>query len=548
MKLRIKNRLGKQTMAIAVIMMLALGSFFANHIVQSHSDPSNCSAAGIGMSLTVYRADGITPIGSSTVTAGESVVYRATLNHLGASYCNYEGGTLNITKPNGVVSNVTGTGIPLITSGNPLVSMPVAYVVTVADVGSDNDLDATATYLGGTSHMGANNVSPVSATVGVASNFDVQRPFILTQIHNNQHADITGQTAVVGTVIHDQIIITPTSTNNAMATGTVDFLLYNNATCAGQPAMSENNIQLVNGQAESATTTAALYAISYRVHYDGNNDYAPMTADCEWLLVNQAQTTVTTEIHSANHTNITDGSVVVGTPIHDKVTITPYSASTTTPPMASGTVDFQVFNNEACIGTPALYQHNVPLINGTTESNTIPAAIWWVSYRARYNGDSNYPAITADCEVVNVTRPTDRHQVDVASQVHTSGHADVTGQSVMVGMPIHDKIMVTSTSTVPTGSVTFNFFTNGTCSGNPLSVQNDVALVNGMMESATRTPAAGSYSYLSNYNGSDSFIEHVGVCEPITVTPLVQPTVQPPVKAKGLLRAIQVISDRLQGR
>lgn len=377
-------------LGLAIIAFLGFGGLVATQVAQSHSDPANCSATGIGMSLSVYRADGTTPIGSSTVTTGETIVYKATLSNLGTPNCSYEGGTVTIIKPDGVVVNVTGSGVPLVVFGSPFVSNSVNYVVTTADIGSDNDLDAQAMYSNGTSHMGANNVSAIGAVIAVATNFDAQRPFILTQIHNASHTDITGQPVVVGTVIHDQIILTPTSTSNAMATGTVDFLFYNNATCLGTPAQAENNVVLVNGQAESATTTAPLFAASYSVHYDGNNDYPAMTAGCEWITVSQAQTTVTTEIHTADHANVTDGSVVVGTLIHDKFIITPYSVTTTTPPMASGSVDFQLYNNATCIGNPAQTQANIPLVLGVAESKTIPAAIWWISYRARYNGDSNY--------------------------------------------------------------------------------------------------------------------------------------------------------------
>ena len=555
--MNIKPFFRKQLLGFAVIGLLGFGGLMTTPVVQSHSDPLNCSATAVGMSVSVYRADGITPVGSSSVTTGETIVYRATLSHLGTPNCNYEGGILTITKPDGVVVNVTGSAIPLVTLSAPFVSLPVNYVVQLADVGNDNDLDASASYSNGTSHMGANNVSPIGASIVVASNFDQHRPFVVTQIHNGSHTDISGQTVLVGTQIHDQIILTPSSPSFAVATGTVDFLFYNNATCVGTPVSTENNVLLTNGIAESATTTAALNAISYRVHYDGDFHYPAMTADCEWLLVNQTLPFITTEIHTASHANVTDGSIVVGTPVHDKVILTASSTATSTPPMATGTVNFEVFNNATCIGHPMWNQLAVPLVNGMAESVDHNAGVWWMSYRVHYNGDANYPAVTADCEVVKVTRPDNRTNVNAVTEIHTANHLALAGTTVPVGTPIHDNVMVTpiATSTVPMGSVTFTMYSNGTCYGTPLYVQNDIALVNGTAESATRTPAVGQYSYRAVYNGDNLFNDKKAVCEPFTVTSLtVEPaTIQPPViqpqpRTKNPTEVIQALLSRFRGR
>ena len=130
---------------VALIVTLLFGFsglLYAAQVVQSHSDPVNCSAAGVGLSLSAYRSDGATPIGSGTVTVGESIVYRAQLSHLGTPNCNYEGGQLTITRPDNVLINASNSGVSLITTSTPFISAPVTYVVRAVDVGPDNDLDA----------------------------------------------------------------------------------------------------------------------------------------------------------------------------------------------------------------------------------------------------------------------------------------------------------------------------------------------------------------------------------------------------------------------
>ncbi|MDP3741058.1 MAG: hypothetical protein Q8R08_01905, partial [bacterium] len=146
----------QKSTAIAVVSIIALaGLLFFVQQSEAHQDPVACFSTGVGLSLSVYRADGTTPVGAGSVAVGETLKYQATLSHLGGTNCNYEGGTLTLTTPNGTVNNVTpGGGIPLVTTGSPFVSALVTYVVASPDIGGDNDIDASSLYSGGTSHTG----------------------------------------------------------------------------------------------------------------------------------------------------------------------------------------------------------------------------------------------------------------------------------------------------------------------------------------------------------------------------------------------------------
>lgn len=152
--------------------LVAAGALFATFSAKAHDDPTGCTSTGVGISLTVYRADGTTPVGSGTIQSGETVNYETTLSHLGGSNCNFEGGTLTITTPDGVVHDVTPVGgIPLVSSGDPFVSAQVPYVAAEADVGGDNDFDASTDYTDGTAHLGTDDQT-VSASSTISTEYE----------------------------------------------------------------------------------------------------------------------------------------------------------------------------------------------------------------------------------------------------------------------------------------------------------------------------------------------------------------------------------------
>ncbi|MBI4053828.1 MAG: hypothetical protein HY397_00695 [Candidatus Doudnabacteria bacterium] len=162
----IKHRISEHKLALLVGIGVAVVLGFLMLVVPARADnsPPGCTASGVGLSLTVFRADGITPV-FGTVAVGETIKYEATLSHLGGSNCNFDGGTLTITLPSGSIVDVTPLGgIPLVTLGFPFVSSQVSYVVSAADIGGDDDIDASSSYTGGTSHRAPHTTVSAGAT------------------------------------------------------------------------------------------------------------------------------------------------------------------------------------------------------------------------------------------------------------------------------------------------------------------------------------------------------------------------------------------------
>lgn len=125
----------------------------------------------------------------------------------------------------------------------------------------------------------------------------------------------------------------------------------------------------------------------------------------------------------------------------------------------------------------------------------------------------------------------------VATDIHDQSHTVVT--EVVVGTKIHDYATVTGEidTTAPSGTVTFSFFDNATCTPpavTALSCEANVPLTLKQAPTATlpgiseadmlsndatcfRTPGIGAHSYKAHYNGDDLYPAADGPCEPMTV-------------------------------
>lgn len=115
----------------------------------------------------------------------------------------------------------------------------------------------------------------------------------------------------------------------------------------------------------------------------------------------------------------------------------------------------------------------------------------------------------------------------IRTEVHNSLHQDITNTTVAANTSIHDKAIVEGTAgfPTPTGTVTFEFFTNGTCSAPANSVEGPATLGEetpgvAAAESSTRTPLPGSYSYRATYSGDVNYPGATSACEPLTVSRL----------------------------
>ena len=103
----------------------------------------------------------------------------------------------------------------------------------------------------------------------------------------------------------------------------------------------------------------------------------------------------------------------------------------------------------------------------------------------------------------------------ISTQVHDVNHMDMTNGTVSAGTPVHDQATVNGqvNGIAITGTVTYRFYINASCSGTPAS--NETVPVG--TESTPQTLAPGSYSYDAVYSGDANYNASDSDCEPFQV-------------------------------
>jgi len=118
-------------------------------------------------------------------------------------------------------------------------------------------------------------------------------PTVTTEIHTGAHATVTS--APIGTDVHAFVTVAST-TSSTTPTGTVDFNLFGNTSCAGSAAV-QSGVALVNGTAQSGTTTLSASGLSFKVHYSGDASTTPADGSCAALATTSAVVATTTPNH-----------------------------------------------------------------------------------------------------------------------------------------------------------------------------------------------------------------------------------------------------------
>jgi hypothetical protein len=302
--------------------------------------------------------------------------------------------------------------------------------------------------------------------------------------------------ATVGTSIADEATVT----GGYDPTGTVTFELFSNSTGSGTPLFTEADVALVAGVATSTGYAATATGTDYWVAtYNGDSNNSSVTSDAAAEPV-----TITLAIPSIN-TAQQPTTAVVGTLVADQATVTGGDDPT-------GTVTFNLYINSTGSGTPLFTDADVALVNGVATSAgytaTATGTDYWV---ATYNGDANNSAVTSDTALEPITVTPTAPSINTTQQPPTA----------VVGTSIADQTTVTGGDD-PTGTVTFNLYSNSTGSGTPLFTDANVALVAGVATSTGYTAnATGTDYWVATYNGdaNNNAITSADAAEPVTVTP-----------------------------
>lgn len=251
--------------------------------------------------------------------------------------------------------------------------------------------------------------------------------------------------------------------------------------------------------------------------------------------------TAATQIHSgatvgATHTaaDIQGTSVAVGSTVHDKAIVT----GTVGFADPTGTVTFKRYMNATC-AEPFAAQETVTLtvvtphtastagVAAAESASFTTTAAGGMCFRATYNGDSNYVTpVTSAIEPLTVNKTNSAVNTDIR-QNSVSG-SSVLNTKINNGTTIVDLATITGSAAIgdPTGTVTFQRFSNANCSGTAVATQTITITADGnpadgiataLSSSYTTSAAAGEfvsfkviYSGDANYNPSTA-----ATCEPV---------------------------------
>ena len=153
--------------------------------------------------------------------------------------------------------------------------------------------------------------------------------------------------------------------------------------------------------AESPVTGLTDQAVSYALsgltpntlyHYRavGINSGGTITGSDRTFTTLPLSVVIATEIHNAGHSVVTFATLLES--LHASATVTGNGATA-----ATGTVTFTVFENPACSGTGTA-AGTITLASGMAEpSQSAKLTMNGLSFRAHYDGDTNYPATDGAC-------------------------------------------------------------------------------------------------------------------------------------------------------
>jgi uncharacterized repeat protein (TIGR01451 family) len=293
----------------------------------------------------------------------------------------------------------------------------------------------------------------------------------------------------------------------AVPRGTVNYQLFDGASCSGPVVSSQTVTVDPSGTVPVSSPTAALGAAtySYEASYSGDDTYAATNAACEPFTVGPAYDSTDVVIYDAQTHGPWSGLETTGASVYEKASINSVPGFTPT-----GTVTYKLLSlpdSTACEG-PVLSTQTVALTSkGTVPRSSIygPLAPGLYEYQTFYSGDSNHrSSSTSECAgqfTVAKTSPLTATQTvvfDAASNQPWSGQ-EVAGASA------YDTATVsTHSGTTPTGTVTYSLY-SGSCSGSGTVIGTDSVTLNpdGSVpnSSPSRPLAAGTYCYHVSYSG-----------------------------------------------
>ena len=185
---------------LMAVIAVGVGVFFSTTSFTFGEEPVGCDAAAVGISIYTTDEEG-NPV--TVVSNGDVVTYRVTLSipelPAGETACNYLGGTLSVTLPDGSSVMVAGAenpegGIPTVRTGAPFTADAVEYTINQDDA-VNGELTVRANYSGGSSLSVAEGEQAPEASASVSNVLRMTPPSIAIEKITTTPIIFFGQTA-----------------------------------------------------------------------------------------------------------------------------------------------------------------------------------------------------------------------------------------------------------------------------------------------------------------------------------------------------------------
>ncbi len=474
---------------------LGPGSYSFNATI---TGDSNYNPATVTSSCEPFTVSKGTTITSTTLknVAGNSTIPNGSHLPLGSSV--YDTTSVTPTPagtPTGTVTYQFYTG-SLTCAGSPTTeTLPVGTQSSNHNALGAGDYGFVAVYSGDSNYSGS---------TGACEPFTIDKAqlAISTTVHDENHTDKTNANVPINSIMHDTATVT--GGVNGFQVPAVSFTLTSGYTssCSTGAVVANNGIE--GGAVKSADSVAlGAGSYAYMASVTGDNNYLGATGICEPFTVNKASPSISTTLSA--------GSVNAGTMVHDSSTLSNATSN------AGGTVTYTVYTDSSCTqgaqpaGVKTVTNGSVPDSDPLT-FNT-PGDYYW---QAIYSGDANNNGATSNCVdehlVVNKINST------TVTVIHNTSEQVVT--SIDAGSTVHDKATVTGSGPIPTGTVTFNWFINNSCTVPAGSTSTPQTLSGGMVDATSFSQGplgAGNYSFQAIYSGDNIYNGSTGNCEPLTV-------------------------------
>ena len=301
-------------------------------------------------------------------------------------------------------------------------------------------------------------------------------------------------------------------------TGTVTYSFFDNGSCTINRDTTTETDTLNGGVVPTSGPQGPLGAgnYSFQATYNGDANYGASPASaCEAFAVGKATSSTGTIVFDAVTNTAWAGTETTGAHAYDTATVTGVPGITPT-----GTVTYSFFDNGSCTINRDTTTETDTLNGGVvpTSGPQGPLGAGNYSFQATYNGDTNYGASPASvCEPFSVGLATATASTSVFDAMTNTAWAGTE----TTGAHAYDTATVTGVPGItPTGTVTYSFFDNGSCTTDANTTTDTETLAGGVVPNSTRQGPLGarSYSFQATYNGDANYgASPASVCEPFAV-------------------------------